>query len=374
MPVNVFGRRSEVADVAYRLVGALDDATVELAGSTAARISGGLLEVGDPVVVDVTTEHLRGERGATQRAAMADWLSQPALVGTGRGAAQAMVGDLHLSISFAIADDAGQDVVDAVVELAVRVAGWTDGLVVAMASGVVLGPDGSVWLERREIPAPVPRLDDESLDPLVREAREVLDREGVPEGGVVLDAQLTEAVPPREAPDRERVGRRLVVTAAVAARSLAETEGRNLDEARAGLLDWVEDTGAAVELEPWEATLLDAPAGGLSERDRIDGAWRTEAAVVLAWALGLLEAPPPDRLADPGAVFNAVGLPSADRTVSILAGTRLSSPSALEAFRSGLVEVGPSGSIGVERFRAADWLVAGGSFGGSFDGSFDGIA
>ncbi|MBX3313943.1 MAG: DUF4272 domain-containing protein [Actinobacteria bacterium] len=365
MPVNVFGRRSEVADVAYRLVGALDDAKVELAGTTAARVSG-RLPGGSTVIVDVTTEHLRGEQGAAQRAGMTDWLSQPELVGSGRASALALVPDLHVSISFTIDDGADQDAVDAVVELAVRCAAWTDGLVLAMASGVVLGPDGSVWLEPRGVPTPAARMDDDpldGLDPLVREARAVLDREGVPEGGVVLDAQLTDAVPAADPPAVDRVGRRLVVTAAVAARSLAETEGRNLDAARTGLLDWVEDTGAAVELEPWEASLLDAPAGGLSERDRIDGAWRTEAAVVLAWALGLVELPPADRIADPGALFDAVGLPSTERTTSILESAVLRPTTDLLGLRDDLAELRSTGSIGVERSRAAEWLADGGSFG-----------
>ncbi|MEI2697672.1 MAG: hypothetical protein V9E94_04765 [Microthrixaceae bacterium] len=128
--MNVFGRRSEVADVAYRLVGALDDATVELAGSTAARISGGLLEVGDPVVVDVTTEHLRGGAGR-DAAGRHGRLALAARTRRHRPAARRRrwSGTSTCRSRSAIADDAGQDVVDAVVELAVRVAGWTDGRV-----------------------------------------------------------------------------------------------------------------------------------------------------------------------------------------------------------------------------------------------------
>lgn len=344
MPVNVFGRRSEVSDVAYRLVGALDDATIEL-GVGSARVAGALSGSTDRVSVTVTTEHLRGEDGVRQRAGMTGWLTRPVLVGSGRASALALVDDLHLSVSFSLDEDAGQDAVDAVVELAVRCAAWTDGMAVAIASDVVLGPDGSVWLEPGDVPAaPAPSAPDDVdpaalADPLVRDAREVLGSEGVPVGGVVLEAEFADDGPPADPPDRERVGRRLVVLAAVAARSLTEFDGNDLEEARTGLLDWVEGTGAAAELDRWEATLLAAPAGGIELQDRTDGAWRTEAAVVLAWALGLASLPPPDRIADPADVFEAVGLAADDVTSEILAGATLRSPSTLETLRRQLLTV-----------------------------------
>lgn len=435
MPVNVFGRRGELGDLAYRLVGALDGSTVETAPGSA-RVRGRLPAApDDEIIVEVTTEHLTGPQGDRQRAGMARWLDDPSLDGSGREAALALVGDLVVSVAFVIDDAAGQAVVDAVVDLAVRVASWADGFVVAMASGVVLGPDGALWLEPTTPGSPgassadVPTADLGGIepeaaadagaieDPFVREARRVLGADGAPEHGVVLDAELAEAVPPAEPPAIDRVARRLIVVAACAARSLAEADGDHLAEARGALLDWVEGTGAAVELEPWEATLLAAAPGGVDERDRIDGSWRTEGAAVLAWSLGLVDLPPPDQVSDPGVVFAAIGLAAVDATEDAIGRASARADAAIEVLRRQLLtvhwrlvehrlrpgpidlaavatqhswgpltveglplvdgdlaiggrpvaeadpeDVGRATSIAMERHRAVNWLVEGGSF------------
>lgn len=439
MPVNVFGRHGDVADLAYRLLGALEGPTVETALGSA-RVRGRLPETPDGVVtVEVTTEHLGGPQGDGQRAGMARWLARSELSGPGRSEALDLVDGLVVSVAFVIDEAAGQDVVDAVVDLAVRVASWADGFVVAMASDVVLGPDGEVWLEPADVGRPEPVDDrrgtpdvgsdgggsdgvgvvgDETdVDPFVDEARRVLAAGGVPEHGVVLDAELADAVPAAEPPGLDRVARRLIVTAACAARALTEAEGDHVVEARAALLDWVEETGAAVELESWEATLLTTAPGELAERDRIDGSWRTEAAVVLAWALGLAVVPAPHEVVDPGAVFASIGLASPEATADALDAATPRSADQVEVLRQQLLTIswrlvehrlrprpmdlavevrehpwGPltvaglplldgdlaigdrpltsadpeavrmASSIAVERQRAATWLVEGGSF------------
>lgn len=426
-PVNVFGRNGDVADLAYRVLGALDGSTVEGDPRTGVRVRGRL---GDPAsafaVVEITTEHLGGPDGESQRSGMAGWLSRPDLDGPGRESALDLVPELVLSVSFRLEDDADQAdqaVLDGLVGLAVRCAGWADGFVLSLTSGVVLGPDGEVWLEPAEpagatdAPDPLSTEDEAELDPLVREGRRVLASEGLVEGGVVLDSDV-DLGPPSEPPSTERIRWRLVVTAAVAARALNEVEGTYLAEARDALLTWVEDTGAAVELEPWEATLLAAAPGGVDERDLVDGSWRTEGALVLAWALGLMDLPAPDVVAVPGEVFASIGLADPDLTRSALVGVSprsadelevlrcrlltvhwrlnqqrlhpgpLELASAVEAHRWGpltvdglelvggdlavdgrpLAEADPEAvrratSIAVERHRAVNWLVDGGSFG-----------
>jgi len=430
VPVNVFGRRGDVGTLAYQLVGALDEATVEGDGRTSARVRGRVPGVSSGVLaVDVSTDHLGGAGGDGQRSGMVGWLSRPDLDGPGRAAVLALVPELRTSLSFHLAPSTDQATVDAVVELAVRCAGWADGFVLALASGVVLGPDGSVWLEPvvdvdGAVAGPTPRPADASdpgdeLDPFVREARQVLATEGLVGTGVVLDSTIDAQVP-SDPPEQGRVARRLVVTAAVAARALNEADGEHLVEARDALLDWVEGTGAAVELEPWEATVLAAPPAGIAERDLVDGSWRTEAAAVLAWALGLLDLLPADELAEPGTVFAAIGLASPADTAALLDGSVLRDADEIEHLRRQLLTVhwrlteqrlrpgpldladvaaghtwGPltvdglalaegdltvggrplvdadpdrvrlATSIALERHRAVNWLVDGGGFGGT---------
>lgn len=379
MIINAFGRRGDVAEVTYRLVGAFADTAVEFAGASA-RVTLDLPPgSGTAVAIQVTTDHLGGPGGAAQRDGMARWLATAGLAGPGLDAAIALVPQLGISVSLTAPDDAGQETMDAMVEVAATVAGWVDGFVLAMAQGVVLGPDGAVWAEPGAAPAPVDLDLDRGLDagggddPFVREARSVLRDEGLVDGGVVLDADLPDPAGPSVPPAHARIVRRLVVTAAVAARALTEIDGRNLDEARAALTAWVEELGAAPELERWEAEVLVAPAGEVGERDRIDGSWRCEAAAVLAWALGLFELPGPDESVDPGDLFPACGLASADHTEALVGDAVPRSADEIGQLRlrllpgDGAVPADPeqaarARSRARERHRALDWLVTGGSF------------
>src|SRR5699024_4555095 len=118
-------------------------------------------------------------------------------------------------------------------------------------------------------------------------------------------------------PPPERVRDRAVLCAAIAARCLTEVDGDNRAEARAALLDWVEGSGAAAELEPAEARLLTAAPGGIDDDELRDGTWQLEAAAVLAWAAGVLRDLPPDQVnADPSVVFGALGLPDPAATTA----------------------------------------------------------
>jgi len=178
----------------------------------------------------------------------------------------------------------------------------------------------------------------------VAEARRILAEGGVPEGGVVVGelldgADAPEVGPEPDPPTAAEVRRRAIVTAAVAARALAELDGQHLAEARAGLLDWVEATGAAEALEPWEARLLAAPPGGIAERDLTNGAWRTEGAAVLAWALGAYELPGPDALAPPGDVYRAIGLADPALTDAALDLASPRDPAELERCRQRLLTI-----------------------------------
>lgn len=343
IPVNTFGRSADLGGIAYHLVTALPGATVQHDAS-GARITAALPS-GAGLAAMATTAHLRGPDGEAQRAAMASFLRSAGFVGPGYEAALEMVDDLHLSIAFVLDDAADQDDLDVVVDLAVRAAGWADGFVLALAAGVVLGPDGDVWAETEaalglagpgdesvDVPggeAPVDgegrgasdgsAEDDDIDDPFVREARQALRTEGLHDGGIVVDGVL-DAEPPAVPPSVDAAQRRALIAAAVAARCLNEVDGEHLADARAALLDWIEATGAAVDLDAWEATTLAAAPGAIGDRDLIAGCWRTEGALVLAWASGVLDAlPGPDRTAEPGVVFAALGLAEPDLTASAFA-------------------------------------------------------
>lgn len=119
-------------------------------------------------------------------------------------------------------------------------------------------------------------------------------------------------------PSAARIGDRLVALVAVAARGLSEYGVRDFDEAEDGIAGWVRAAGAGHEVEDFEASMLEAPAGALEDDELARGTWQIEGAVVLAWALGLLELPSYDEGADPRLLAAALGLPDAARTREVL--------------------------------------------------------
>lgn len=364
MILNVFGRSNDVGAITYHLTSAIDAAVVAADGADF-RVTA-TLPSGTDLLVQVGLGVLDGPQ---QRERFLTWLSSGNLSGERLADAVDMVAELRVSVSFVLGDSLTQADLDDTVALAVATARWADGFVVAASSGVILGPDAAVWAEATTEPIEPIEPSAESHDEFVREARRAMAESGTTSGGVVLDAAL---MPESEAspPTAEELRQRLVVTAAVAARGLNEQTGQSLAEARAGLLDWVEATGAAPALEAWEAQVLTAAPGAVSDRDLGNAAWLTEDVAVLAWAMGLMELPEPEELAEPGAVFTALGLADPDETRRILAGASMRSAGELAAkldqlrseYRERREQRTMATSIALERFRAAVWLVEGGSF------------
>jgi len=110
-------------------------------------------------------------------------------------------------------------------------------------------------------------------------------------------------------PDADRVAARAMVLSAVSCRGLIEKDALDpgAEELRRNALAWLESVGAADEMEAHEAALLSTPLGQLDPKLARDATWRSEGAVVLAWALSYSELPPVHAECDPADVANALG-------------------------------------------------------------------
>lgn len=150
----------------------------------------------------------------------------------------------------------------------------------------------------------------EALDGVVFSDRSFFDTQWRTVLGPEVD---TEATPPTwmpDPPDDGRVARRLIVLMALYLRSdleRLEDPVEDRDGWRERLAAWVREADAWGELEPSEAEQLLAPIGAPDAQTKLDMEWRIEGAAVLAWALGLLPAPPDDRLAEPAELMEAIG-------------------------------------------------------------------
>lgn len=142
------------------------------------------------------------------------------------------------------------------------------------------------------------------------------------------------------APSAERVARRALVLAAMAARSYLEGEGPSDDSAafQRDMLRWLADVGAAAECEARERRVLDAPIGTLSRADAVNGSWDAEGLVVLAWALGCAELPAFDEECMPREVADALGFWQ-PRAETVLAAPALRAGDEIETLAERLLAV-----------------------------------
>lgn len=65
--------------------------------------------------------------------------------------------------------------------------------------------------------------------------------------------------------------------------------------------------GLEESLSDWERRVLTSPFGSLSDRDRVDASWLSEATCVLAWALGRGDLPGYEEQCDPAGAANSLG-------------------------------------------------------------------
>lgn len=139
--------------------------------------------------------------------------------------------------------------------------------------------------------------------------------------------------PERLPPSRDRVLRRAWVTASVACRGFLETFDDPLEAATllSRLLTWIDTVNLRSEFEPWELFMVEEDIGSLDQQTIVNGTWRTEGLVVLAWALGATRIPPYDQMADPGGVSNLIHFLKED-ALEKSQGLRLLSGAELDGF------------------------------------------
>ena len=120
------------------------------------------------------------------------------------------------------------------------------------------------------------------------------------------DEELSDPPPP----SAERVARRAIVLSVISCRGIVESDNANPTNA-AGLAkrsrDWLHAIGLEEELSDWERDVLASPFGSLSERDRINASWLSEAVTILAWSLGKLELPGLEDQCDPERSASSLG-------------------------------------------------------------------
>lgn len=111
-------------------------------------------------------------------------------------------------------------------------------------------------------------------------------------------------------PSAVKVARRALVLSAVSCRGIIDSDNANavgVSELAKHVQDWLFATGLKEELSAWERQILESPWGTLSDRDRINASWLSEAISVLAWSLGRADLPAFDEQCDPPAVANSLG-------------------------------------------------------------------
>lgn len=111
-----------------------------------------------------------------------------------------------------------------------------------------------------------------------------------------------------EPPTPERVLRRAWALAAVAMRAyLEDPRATKAEEQLRELRAFIAAVRLDDELEPDERALLDAPRGTLTQQQQVEGSWRSEGVVVLAWALGGAVLPDHETQGDPFEASRSVG-------------------------------------------------------------------
>jgi hypothetical protein len=120
------------------------------------------------------------------------------------------------------------------------------------------------------------------------------------------DKEFNEPPPP----SADKVARRAIVLSVVACRGVVEADpanARGASDLAKRAYDWLRALGLDEELSAWERRVLESTFGKLSDRDRINASWLSEAVVVLAWSLGKFELPGFAEQCDPSGAANSLG-------------------------------------------------------------------
>ncbi|MGE5191561.1 MAG: DUF4272 domain-containing protein [Deltaproteobacteria bacterium] len=137
-----------------------------------------------------------------------------------------------------------------------------------------------------------------------------------------------------EPPAAARVARRAMVLAAVSNRGMIERERETFDrpdEIRELMLQWIEASGIAGELEPEEWKALQRPVGTLDPQSAVNAVWRLEGLGILLWSLGRYSPPPDDELVTPRDLFDAVSMGDADASRTLIETAAFRPPAEISA-------------------------------------------
>jgi hypothetical protein len=130
-------------------------------------------------------------------------------------------------------------------------------------------------------------------------------------------------------PPVERIARRALCLMAVSYRGMTERSEDSLEKSAQDLqdlLDWIQTTGIASELEEAETNLICQPRPSGMQEEMLRVEWTVEAAAVLAWGLGKLELPAYDKQASVGDVARAIGFLSPQAANAFITQAALRSP------------------------------------------------
>jgi len=315
-PINVFGRSVDAAGIARVVENGLDGATLQAEGTgfivTVAPKRRLRRAAGREVTVNVRLDYFEDAAGQRQVLGMSNFVRSN-MGGPGIAYVLSAIPELRVAVAFMAKPPVAPEPHDELFQLALAVAAAANGFVLSIEHGQVWSGDGRL-LASTELAQPV-----------------------------VSSAPVDDQDPDDDfAPDPppvDRVIRRLLVLTAVAARGLAEAEGRYLNEARTGILGWVGGLDLDDELEPAERRLITAAAGEVLSMDQVTASWRTEGAAVLAWAVGLLELSRHDVPIDPVDLSRVIGFPDVSTTSSLIAPLSLKAPEELGALADRLFAV-----------------------------------
>jgi hypothetical protein len=282
--LQVFGRRGDPEGIALVVARELRGGQVKRRGAAyrvTATAKQHLLRQGKPdMTVDVDSKCFEGRSGERERTRVGNDVVRT-MRGPGLDTVLGMIPELRIAVSFLPADT-GRPLppTDPLYSVALDVATRTDGFVLDQYNGRILSATGEVWGSTELF---------------------------VADGAAPVD------------PSPARIGARLVALVAVAARALTEYDGRDVEEARDGILEWVRAVGTTAELEDFESVILLRAPGEMEEAETAHGSWQIEGAVVLAWALDLLDnLPAHDEAVDPAVVSGLLRFPDADATRKLL--------------------------------------------------------
>jgi hypothetical protein len=109
-------------------------------------------------------------------------------------------------------------------------------------------------------------------------------------------------------PPEDRVLRRAWAISSVMCRAFIDSYDDSAEAAtlHSRLLSWIDSMDLRSEFEPEELEMVETDLGSLDPRAKVNGTWRSEGLVVLAWALGATAIPRHDEMVDPTEVANSI--------------------------------------------------------------------